>query len=403
MRVSPLLAVVSAVFVAAVPARAQVLPAEPLQTRDGRFVVTGEATATIGREDHEAYFNYTDYERNVLRMLRLSIAALWQPAAQVALVGELRTEDFETAGAYAAYVRVRPFRGHRFDVQAGRIPPVFGAFSRHTYATDRILIGYPLAYQYLMSLRSDAAPATADDLLFMRGRGWRSSFPVGSLTPGPGLPVVSAFRWDLGVQGRWTNDAVEAAVSVTAGTLSRPRLRDDNDSKQLSARVAVRPVVGLVLGASAARGGYVSEDVPASAAAKDLDQIAFGGDVEYSRDYWLVRSEMIWGRWRVPFAAAPPEGDTVSALGAWVEGRYRLSPRWYVAARADRLAFSDITGTLFGGQPTPWEASVTRYEAGGGCYIRRNVVARATVQWNHRPQTRAASRTFFSGQVSYWF
>src|SRR5438445_5776950 len=43
-----------------------------------------------------------------------------------------------------------------FDVQIGRIPPTFGAFARRTYANDNPLIGYPLAYQYLTSLRADA-------------------------------------------------------------------------------------------------------------------------------------------------------------------------------------------------------------------------------------------------------
>ena len=103
--------------------------------------------------------------------------------------------------AYAAYVRVRPWRRHRFDIQAGRIPPTFGAFGRRAYSTDNPLIGYPLAYQYLTSLRPDAIPATADDLLRMRARGWRSSFPVGSQTPGPGVPLVTAFRWDTGRAG----------------------------------------------------------------------------------------------------------------------------------------------------------------------------------------------------------
>ena len=42
----------------------------------------------------------------------------------------------------------------------------FGAFARRTYANDNPLIGYPLAYQYLTSLRPDAVPATADALAF---------------------------------------------------------------------------------------------------------------------------------------------------------------------------------------------------------------------------------------------
>ena len=403
MRGFLLLAPLVVALSAAAAAHAQGLPSEPVRALDGRLVVTGEVTATIGREDHEAYFNYTDYERNALRTIRLSLGAVWQPTARVAFVGEVRSEDFDSAGAYAAYVRVRPFREHRFDVQAGRIPPVFGAFGRRIYSSDRFLIGYPLAYQYLTSLRADSVPANADDLLFMRGRGWRSSFPVGTLEPGPGVPLVSAYRWDTGVQAHWANDAVDAAVSVTTGTLSYPRVSDDNDSKQIAGRVALRPVVGLVVGGSAARGGWVSQDVPVPNGRGDLQQTAFGADAEYSRNYWIVRGEVIWSRWNIPFSVTPEQGDTVSALGGYIEGRYRFSPRWYLAARADHLGFSEITGTAFDGRPTSWDAPVLRYEAGGGFFIRRNVVARGAVQWNHRDSSRARSGTFLSGQVSYWF
>ena len=399
-----IIAFIAGAYVAApAAASAQTLPSEPVRVLDGRLVLTGEAALTVGSPDHESYFNYTDYERNALRTVRLSLAALWQPAERLAFVGELRSEDFESTAAYAAYVRFRPWPAHRFDIQAGRIPPVFGAFARRSYSSDRVLIGYPLAYQYLTSLRADATPATADDLLVMRGRGWRSTFPVGSPEAAPGVPLVSAFRWDTGVQARWSIDRAEAALSVTTGTLSHPRLSDDNDSKQVSARVAVKPIAGLVLGASGARGGWISRDVPVNERRGPLAQSAFGVDAEYSRDYWILRGEMVWSRWRLPFVTAPPEGPSVDALGGSIEGRYRITPRWYAAARADRLDFSKITGSLFQGVATTWEAPVLRYEAGGGYYFQRNIVARGTVQWNHRDGGRVRSRTFITGQVAYWF
>ena len=36
------------------------------------------------------------------------------------------------------------------------MPPTFGAFARRTYANDNPLIGYPLAYQYMTTMRADA-------------------------------------------------------------------------------------------------------------------------------------------------------------------------------------------------------------------------------------------------------
>jgi hypothetical protein len=386
-------------------ATAQSVPSEPVRALDGRLVLSGEAAFTFSTPDNESYFNYTDYERNALQNLRLSLVGLWQPADRLAFVGELRTENFDGASAYAAYVRLRPWRNHNFDIQAGRIPPSFGSFGRRSYSSGRVLIGYPLAYQYLTSLRPDALPATADDLLVMRGRGWRAVYPVGSPEAEPGVPLISAFRWDTGVQARWNGSWLDVASSLTTGTLSYPRISDDNDSKQISGRVGFKPAPGLIAGVSAAHGGWVSDSVPVLPTTRDAraDQTAFGADVEYSRDYWLVRGELVWSRWWIPYVVPPPEGPSVDALGFWIEGRYRLSPRWYVAARGDRLDFSRISGTGPARQSVTWEAPVTRVEVGGGYYIRRNVVARASVQYNDRQGGRVRSRTFLSGQVAYWF
>ena len=229
--------------------------------------------------------------------------------------------------------------GTRIDIQAGLIPPTFGAFAGGRYGTGNPSIGYPLAYQYLTSLRPDAIPATADDVLRMRARGWRSSFPVGSTEAGPGVPLVSAFQWDTGVQVSWKTGPVELAGAVTNGTLSNPRVNDDNGGKQVSGRVAVTPAVGLIIGASAARGAWLARTVaPDSLPA----QRSLGADVEYSRDHWIVRGEIVWSRWAFPRALAPSDARELDARASWLEGRYRVTPRIFLAARVDHLGFSEL-------------------------------------------------------------
>ena len=374
-----------------------------------QVAVTGEVTATFGSRDDIAFFNYTDYEHNALRMLRASLSAMWRPAEPIAFVGELRSEDLQRVVPFALYVRVRPFRGRAFDIQAGRIPPVFGAFARRTYGADaNPLIGYPLAYQYLTSLRPNAIPATADDLLQMRARGWRSSFPVGDPTPGPGVPLVSAYRWDTGVQAHVSAKGVDGAIAVTRGTLSYPRVEDDNHGHQVAGRIGWTPVTGLVVGASAANGDFlasaVSDEYADVLGPAQYRQRALGLDAEYSRGYFLVRGEYIESRWKLPALDVPRIDSPLTARSGFVEGRYRLTPRYFVAARADRLTFSRIRGArLFGGAPTPWDAPVTRLEAGGGVYLLRNLIGRAVVQRNMRDAGRVTARTFVSGQIAFWF
>ena len=51
----------------------------------------------------------------------------------------------------------------------------------------------------------------------------------------------------------------------------------------------------------------------------------------------------------------------------------------------------------------PVRAQVTRLEAGGGMYLRRNLTARAVVQRNWRDGGRIRTRTFVAGQLAYSF
>jgi len=396
--------ITSAAWVLGPPAAvAQPLPAGPVSAFDGRLSVGAEVVATIGDKDNVAFFNYTDYEHNTLRMFRVALSAAWRPVARVAVVGEVRSEDLNLVRPYAAYIRVRPWIKHAFDVQVGQIPPSFGAYGRRGYqGSDNPLIGYPLAYQYLTSLRADAAPATVANLLVMRGRGWRASYPIGSQEPEPGVPLISAFRWDTGVQAHWEGRTIDVTGSVTTGTLADPRMSDNNGGKQVSTRLAYRPTAGLILGASAARGEFFDRNVTQalSESRGSHAQTALGADVEYSRGYWLLRSELVWSRWNVPFAS-PATTIDVDALGAWVEARYRVTPRIVVSGRADRLGFSRLD---VGPNLTPtWDANVTRLEADVGYYIQRNLVARFAVQHNDRDGGRVRTRTYFSGQLGYWF
>jgi hypothetical protein len=374
-----------------------------------QVTVSGEATVTIGSRDDTAFFNYTDYEHNALRMFRLSLAGMWRPSSRLALLTELRSEDVQEVIPYAVYARVKPLAARAIFIQVGRIPPVFGTFGRRSYGTDgNPLIGYPLAYQYLTALRPDAIPASADDLLAMRARGWRAFYPVGDPNPGPGVPLVSAYRWDTGVEAHGISRHVDGSVALTRGTLSNPRVRDDNHGLQLSARIAWKPIVGLVVGGSASRGEFlaraVTDTLVPDAPSHLYTQRAFALDSEYSRDHWIVRGEIIHSGWTLPAIAQPYISNPLNGTGAFVETRYRFTPRYYAAARVDRLTFSRISGQrFFAGAPTPWDAPVTRLEAGGGVSIFRNLTVRAVVQHNSRDAGRVKSRTFLSGQLAVWF
>ena len=195
------------------------------------------------------------------------------------------------------------------------------------------------------------------------------------------MPLITAFRWDTGVQVRVGPESINASAAVTNGTTSDPRTRDNNGGKQIAGRLQWRPSAALAIGGSAARGAYVADAALASATmiggTSRSKQHALGLDAEYSRDHWMVSGELIWNRWQVPTlsrAARRDERVRRRALQdfAWhVRGGPNRSPRLQ-QARVSSFG----TGT--------WDAPVTRLETGAGYYIRRNLLAKGTYQHNWR-------------------
>ncbi len=384
-------------------AEAQLLPTEPVSVADGRVVVGAEVSATFASED-PGFFNYTDYEYSALRNFRIGVGAEFRASRWLQVLGELRVDHGTHIEPAALYARIRPWPDRRFDIQAGRIPATFGAFSRNTYGTGNLLIGTPLAYQYLTSLRPDSLPATSEDLLRMRGRGWLSNFPLGVTSADRGLPIINSVRADTGVQVHGVNGIVEWTGAVTTGSLSNPRIRDDNGGRQLVGRVVFRPLPAVALGVSAARGAYLSRVVedalPANARLNDAVQRALGLDAEYSEGRFLARAEVIRSDWTVPYALSGENNQRLGAHGVLVEARYRVFPGVQVAARAERLDFSRIQA---GALRERWEAPVERIEVGASYSIIRNVTVKGSVQRNTREGGRVRRDTLGAMQVVYWF
>jgi hypothetical protein len=376
----------------------------------GRVALGGEVTVTASPED-DGRFNYTDYERNALQLIRVALTAAVRPVERITFVAELRAEGDTSGGPWSAtpfavYVRVRPWRDRPFDIQAGRIPPVFGVAGRRAYANDNVLIGYPLIWQYLTILRPDAVPANADELIYARNAGWQSWYSVGAGDYARGVPLATAFHYDTGVEARFGDDLsrVSLATALTAGTLSSPGTGARSGGPQLSARVAVVPTMGLVIGGSFADGDFLSNaaerDLPPSLRSQRYGQQSWGFDAEYSRGYWLVRAEGIAVRWALPYLYDPPIDDPITSAGISVEGRYRIAPGLTLGARVDHIGFSELTGSH---ETLPWDAPVSRIEAGLAWTIARHVTARLSIQHNHRDRGPVTSATLPAVQVSLWF
>ena len=191
----------------------------------------------------------------------------------------------------------------------------------------------------------------------MRARGWRPSYPIGSLDIAPGMPLITAFRWDTGVQVRVGPESIERQRGGDQRHGSDPRTRDNNGGKQIAGRVHWRPSAAprdRRLGGErrvCRRCGAGDRDAACAApSARRSRRSGRCGVLARSLDACAASSSGIGGRCRRSRSRSTP-------TSVFVEGRYKISPGLFVASRIDRLGFSDLPSSS--GDRT-WDAPVTR-------------------------------------------
>ena len=395
-------------FALAAPAAAAAQAADLPYGSTRALNLGGELSATVGPPDSSAFFNYTDYERNTLRLARVRLFAEWRPAPQ--RLGSRRTPDRERH-ARRGRGRVPPLAALAAATTSwsrpGRIPPVVGVFSRRAYGRDNLVMGMPLAYQYLTSLRPDALPATLDDVLRMRAAAGGRRSPSGRAEAAPGIPLVSATRWDTGVRRSGGAHWFEASGAVTRGAPAVPVVRDRSDGQQWSGRAAVHLPDGPDARVSGARGAWIDRDVlrilpPSAASERTQTARRRRTPSTAAGDGWSAPNGCA-SSFQLPLLAAPASRHRAQrvvrvcrsrAIGCIRAGR---SP-----CGLERLAFGP-SSTRSSGSPLPWDAPVDRVEAVVGFRATRRLEVRAGWQHNWRSGGRVQERGFPAVQAFFWF
>ena len=84
-----------------------------------------------------------------------------------------------------------------------------------------------------------------------------------------------------------------------------------------------------------------------------------------------------------------------------LEGRYKIVPGLYAAARVEHLGFSDLVGST---STLPWDAPVNRVEVGTGYSIQRNLLLKISYQHNTRDGgVLQRVENLGAGQLVFWF
>jgi hypothetical protein len=128
--------------------------------------------------------------------------------------------------------------------------------------------------------------------------------------------------------------------------------------------VGVKPHIGLRIGASVGRGAYVAQSELAGPAASDRDATVVQLEAEWSFGYTRVAGELL----RSSLETA--RSDAVAA-GGWVEITQTLTPRLFIAGRADsqRFRYERVSGVRE-------QQRYHRFEAIAGVRVSRDLTLR---------------------------
>jgi hypothetical protein len=308
----------------------------------------------------------------------------------------------------------------RLKAEAGKFVAPFGNFLPRRFAPQNFLYGFPLHYEYRTGLATNDVPENNQELLHARGSGSgdydipgepihadylrhsssgnRLQKPAagGIVVPAQpasghiivgsdGVKMIAKQTYISGVQLFGKFNGLGYSLGLANGALCYPTDLSVSQRPMVFGRLHVQPLIGLALGLSGASGTYlhhklVKDKYPDLQPEKYAQHIA-GVDVEYSRGYVVFFGEGAFSRWKSPFIR-----ESLDALAFTAEMRYKILPRFYVAARYGRINFSEIADSqdfdADGKLSEPWEFPIWRLESGVGCHLSRHAIVKAVWQIN---------------------
>jgi len=298
----------------------------------------------------------------------------------------------------AAYNRDREFRFDEFflraqltddptaTVQVGQFAPLFGGFLGRQGDWESALINYPLTYENVTSI-SDAGVAPNATAFAARRQ----------LSDGPRKVIWNSAIWAPAyLRGAAVFGAVgdfDYAVNLmNAAPSSRGLLWDDNDWGHPTTylRLGYAPSAAWHIGVNASHGPYfrphLAARLPAGTNVDDFQQLLLGLEAK-----WVWRRWEVWGElWRVRFDVPNVDDDAVYWTG-FIEGRYQLNARWWLAARWNAETYEQIR-TENGRED--WDNDVYRLDVGLGWRWSRHAQLKAQYSFQEQDATFQNGRHF---------
>ena len=276
----------------------------------------------------------------------------------VAVLSDVSVTDQERPSFDYLAIRFVDLTPLHLNLQAGKFDMPFGNLAERRFPRNNPLYSLPLLYEYSTSFQN--WPTT--DNVILRGRG-----------QGAGMRLLDGGIYDIGAMVYGATGIVTYAVAVSNGTVSTPAYGNENINSNFGTilRVTMTPLIGLTIGAGYAWGDYLyDQHQPSGLYENPAEYLQRDGeiDVSFSRGHFVSYAEAVYGIWKAPLDAGD---ENLEAVGYYLEGKYTVIPRFYVALRVGGLRFNEVQ---LGGVDQRWDFNVTEWEGGLGYFVERNVV-----------------------------
>ena len=262
--------------------------------------------------------------------------------------GDVRFDEY--------YVQANVIDAARMQLRVGKFATAFGGWVNRHRSSDNPLISAPVAYEDMTTITDQVLPGTVGGFVNRRNIAeikhawvpvvWGPSYATGASVSGG----FSDFDLVVEVKNAAISSRPETWDAVAEGFTSDPTM---------TGRLAWHPRPEWTLGMSHSRGPYLQDTtrrlLPADKDVNDFDQTTTAIDLTFERRQLQLWAEIMCSSFEVPRV-----GDA-ELLTAFVEVRYKIAPRWWLAGRWNRSIFDEVRNST-----RSWDRHLTRIDVGLG-------------------------------------
>jgi hypothetical protein len=300
-------------------------------------------------------------------------------------------------------VRIAPWAGARFNIQAGKFATVVGSWVPRHGSWENPFITAPLAYEHVTAIWDTAAARSGNTLLAWGHVNTGSTAAEEYADKHLRSPIIWGPAYSSGVALFGDSGKFTGAIELkNAGLPLRPKgwdaTRDSFDHPAVSARLAWQPNVMWRLGMSASSGSYLLPSAARTVApGRDLGdyrQTLLAQEVSFAWHHWQVWAELFQARFEIPNV-----GDA-NVVSGYIEVKRRFTP---MLAGAVRWNFQTPGSIPHGGGTTKWGREAQRFDLAPSWRFSAHSQLKLQFSLQHEPGAPRRTSHMFAGQFTVRF